>query len=718
MKYATKTLLSCLLTCAFPILLAIAAGAQNTVTPGDLMTERPTLLSLGFEWRIAGDDNRNAKVEVSYRAKGETKWRDALPLVRLQGEKVGAAGDDGEGGGGGGRRGGAGANIEGGAVVARPGPGHPDPFHYVAPNMFAGSILNLEPGTQYECRFVMTDPDGIKGVAMKTVMVSTRPEPMPATDGKVYHVYPIDWKGTKEEPAFTGLSEAYYQGAASSDYENSYPPRVVPGDVIMMHAGVYKSDRFHYLNGLPHHDYLALGTLFDGTYYLTASGTAEKPIVIKNAGDGEVIFDGNGAQTLFNLMAANYNYFEGITFRNANLVFLLGIHNIIGSNGFTLKHSRLYDIGRAVQDDWSGSKDFYIADNIFIGRHDPAKMMGWSGGEWTKFPGFPEMLGGPEGSEYAVKVYGQGHVIAYNYAANWHDAFDIATYGMPDGTLDTPPRELADRIPVSIDMYNNDMYNMGDNCIEADGGAHNIRVFKNRCYNSVGGALSATPLVGGPVYFYQNVVYNTSTSGITKYGTSAGILTYQNTFFGVVRSNSVPNIHFRNNLIVGGTTRDAIYGISTPTNYSTSDYNGFRPFDKAENSFEWNSPADGVMVDYGKPTTRHYKTLAEYSAATGQDKHSVMIDYDVFVKASPVDRQDIQRLYSPEDYDFQLKPGSAAIDAGTSLPTITDGFTGKGPDLGAYELGKPLPHYGPRTAPPGVTPNDAKLRSVMGPPSQ
>src|SRR5579862_5764696 len=341
--------------------------AQNAAAPGPLTIERPTLLSLGFEWHITGDDNRNAKVDVSFRQKGEQQWRPALPLLNLHGEKVGGDYGGGEGGGGG-----RNPNM------------HPDPFHYIAPNMFAGSILNLEPGTTYECRFVLSDPDGVKGAKEKIVTASTRKEPEPAAGGHVYHVYPIGWKGSKEEPAFTGLMEAYYQGAASSDFEGSYPARVQPGDTILVHAGVYMSDRFHYLNGLPHPDYLALSTLFDGTYYLTASGTAEKPIVIKSADDGEVIFDGNGCQTFFNLEAANYNYFDGITFRNANLVFLLGQKNIVGSSGFTLKHSRLYNIGRGVQDDWSGSKDFYIADNIFIGRHDPSKAMGWNGGQWTK----------------------------------------------------------------------------------------------------------------------------------------------------------------------------------------------------------------------------------------------------------------------------------------------------------------------------------------------
>jgi hypothetical protein len=70
--------------------------------------------------------------------------------------------------------------------------------------------------------------------------------------------------------------------------------------VILVHGGLYVGDRFHYMNGAPRPGYLAMGNLFDGTYYLTQSGTPDKPIVIKAAGDGEVIFDGAGCQTFFN----------------------------------------------------------------------------------------------------------------------------------------------------------------------------------------------------------------------------------------------------------------------------------------------------------------------------------------------------------------------------------------------------------------------------------
>jgi hypothetical protein len=58
-------------------------AAQPTTAAGEFIVEPPTLVSLGFEWRISGDDNRNAQVEVTYRQKGEAGWRDALPLLRL-----------------------------------------------------------------------------------------------------------------------------------------------------------------------------------------------------------------------------------------------------------------------------------------------------------------------------------------------------------------------------------------------------------------------------------------------------------------------------------------------------------------------------------------------------------------------------------------------------------------------------------------------------------
>lgn len=94
--------------------------------------------------------------------------------------------------------------------------------------------------------------------------------------------------------------------------------------------------------------------------------------------------------------------------------------------------------------------------------------------------------------------------------------------------------------------------------------------------------------------------------------------------------------------------------------------------------------------------TRRYANLGDYREATGQERHSVAIDYDVFARVSKPDSSDPQRVYTPDGFDFSLRAGSAAIDAGMVLPTITDGFTGRAPDLGGYESGRPAFHYGPR----------------------
>jgi hypothetical protein len=327
-----------------------------------------------------------------------------------------------------------------------------------------------------------------------------------------------------------------------------------------------------------------------------------------------------------------------------------------------------------------------------IGRNRADILMGWIGNTWKNLPGFPnKML-----SEYAVKVYGSGHVVAYNYVASFHDGIDHATYGNPDGT----PNPIRDRLPVSIDFYNNDITNVDDNCIEADGAAHNIRVFRNRCFNDAHRALSTQPVFGGPVYFMRNLVYHVPEGGALKfmYG-SSGILVYHNTLIAPARwmLSAVSNLHFRNNLILGRTEVPEIFTVDTFTNYSTSDYNGFRINEDAGFSFMWNSPPFAARADYSsKREERKFKTLQAFVQATGQDKHSVLVDYDAFQKLSAPDLSDPRKLYRPDDFDFRLRPDSAAVDAGVRLPNVNDDFTGRAPDLGAYETGCPLPHYGPR----------------------
>jgi hypothetical protein len=640
---------------------------SNTVKPYKFVVEPPTLISLGFEWYIGGDDNHNATVDVSYRKVGNDTWKEALPLLRIKNEQCIFSFFD-------------------------------NSVDYVTPNLFAGSIFDLEPDTEYQCRFVMNDPDGTAGNTEEIIKVRTRAEPKSYAAGNVYHVYPYGYTGTKEEPAFKSLMDAYYMGWCDADWWNFAPPRVQPGDTIFVHAGVYKNDTtFYGADGWNK----GQGSWIGGTYYLTAKGTAEKPITIKAAGDGEVIFDGDGNFNLFNVMVADNHIFEELTIRNTDMGIYAGHKKIAGCEGLAVKRCKFENINRGIYAVWGGNKNFYIADNVFIGRNDPTSLHGW-----TNLP--PRKSDYPYEkcySEYAVKVAGSGHVVCYNYVANFHDGIDHATYGVPDGY---PPYAHPDVYPlkevfkedkmfVSNDIYNNFITNVHDDFIEADGTMYNIRVLRNVCINAAGNGLSTQTLYGGPAYFVRNILYNVP--NIPKHtGSPSGEIYYHNTFFAESAAQMGSNYHFLNNLFLGWHPAKAIFSVTTTTNYTSSNYNGFMPNPDAEYKFQWESSPFGTAVDYNidELETRQFNTLDEYSKATGQDKNSILVDYDIFENVTQRDTADFSQLFNFEDFDFRLKAKSAAIDTGVVLPSVNDDFNGAAPDLGALEPGKPIPVYGPR----------------------
>src|SRR5262249_21367309 len=108
---------SLLALCLFLLLLTSALRGASGVQAGRFIVEPPTLICLGFEWEITGDDNRNASVDVMYRPAGAGEWKQALPLLRIGGERVFREAE------------------------------HLD---YTVPDGFAGSILDLDPNTEYE----------------------------------------------------------------------------------------------------------------------------------------------------------------------------------------------------------------------------------------------------------------------------------------------------------------------------------------------------------------------------------------------------------------------------------------------------------------------------------------------------------------------------------------------------------------------------------------
>ena len=632
---------------AIPLALLFVAGvyAQDATEAGRFVVEHPTLENLGFEWAIEGDANRNATVAVEFRKTGDSAWREALPLVRIGGERVFRTRE----------------NLD-----------------YTVPDGFAGSILNLEPGTEYECRFKLTDPDGATGKTDYTVRVKTRTEPMPYEGGRTLHVYAPDWEGEKIEPHFTSVLQAYY-GSGLGDWSVVWERRAQPGDTILVHAGLYKNDRLNYVDEMM--------TPFDGTMSLTLKGTPDKPITIKSAGDGEVIFDGDGNHRVFDVMASQYHIFDGLTIRDTDVGIFAGQKEVLGAVGLTVKNCKFEDVGFGVWTEYAGSSDFYIADNIFLGRNEKRILVGWTGKLWASV--------GPYGSHemrsyYAVKVYGPGHVIARNAVAYFHDGIGISTYGTPESD---PERRAS-----SIDIYGNDIHMSGDDFVETDGGVHNIRVYENRGVNAAHGGYSSQPVFGGPAYFIRNILYHVPSGVAFKFSAKpAGLFVYHNTIVGEqVAGDPSANVHWRNNLFLGrGTPDRGVMRWANATSAFSSDYNGYRPNPGVEEQYRWLAPDTGDTAYDGKGW-QSYRTLRELQSATGQEAHGREVGFDIFEDLEPPDVTQRHAVYHAMDLNFELKAGSAAVDAGVAIPTVNDGYSGRAPDLGALEAGKPAPKYGPR----------------------
>ncbi|NMB73658.1 MAG: hypothetical protein GYA21_00855 [Myxococcales bacterium] len=112
--------------------------AEDRLTLLDpVRVDRPTLIHLGVQLLIQGDDDHDATVSVRYRAVGQSAWRDGPPLFRVRPEDV------------------AGLSV---------------------PEQFAGSLFYLRPGTEYEIELVVRDPDNGSEL-VRTLTARTRGVP-------------------------------------------------------------------------------------------------------------------------------------------------------------------------------------------------------------------------------------------------------------------------------------------------------------------------------------------------------------------------------------------------------------------------------------------------------------------------------------------------------------------------------------------------------------
>ena len=205
----TKSASSLAAAIVLTLMLSRPLCAADLGPVGDPVLDPPTLHCLGAYWIVRDNDASPATVGVAVRRKGEQAWKPAHPFLRVMHGPF---------------------RDEGGAVK---------PSAVDLPEgatLFAGSVLFLDPDTDYEMKLNLHLADG--STTERILSARTRGEPVAPDAMRALHVIPGNGggSGTAADP-FKGLAAADKNCAAG----RSVPARL--GEVCRGRPGTRREAR-------------------------------------------------------------------------------------------------------------------------------------------------------------------------------------------------------------------------------------------------------------------------------------------------------------------------------------------------------------------------------------------------------------------------------------------------------------------------------------------
>lgn len=376
---------------------------------------------------------------------------------------------------------------------------------------------------------------------------------------------------------------------------------------------------------------------YGGEIQFDVSGAPGAYIVWKGAGDGGTVIDRIRVN-------ADHIWLENITVTNPNY----GLLTYNSPEDVVVQKNNFINCHYAINLNHGGS-NWTIMDNEIVGDQIPGACNGnecWSG----------------EGIELN---HTSGHVVAYNTISRVADGISY-------------PHE-------NCDIYGNEIFDTSDDGIELDYGYANVRCWRNRISNPKNNGISFQPVNGAPWYVLRNQVAAPLESAI-KFRDADRALIAHNTLLGwsgaeASGSEYLSRVQSNNNLWISVQDRYV---------WESSYDDGFVPF--------WGLNLDYDGFDWGnypyaiKWKGVRYASLEDFSAATGLEENGIQVDkdtcFDTLTVVQPPGPIPLQYL--------TLANGCNAADAGVVLAGINEDYSGLAPDLGAYEIGAMLPHYGKR----------------------
>lgn len=312
---------------------ADSSAPESAIVPGTIRTD-PTYNHISVRWSVSGDTDRDSSLTLEFREQGGVTWQAGAAAMR--------------------------------AYPTTPVNGSPLNLNY-----WAASALFLQPGTTYELRLILTDPDG--GGDTQIVTETTRTWPQPAAGGRDLYVVPGNGggNGSPGNP-FQGLQTAADAAQA--------------GDTFHVAAGTY------------------------APFELLVDGTANQPITFMGPDDATAVIDGSntdrGVVTLgaFN-QTLGHIILTGFTIQNGRW----GI-DAQHTHDIYIHHNIIQDVDYGVLNRRGDGAEFNqtVCDNVIHGR--------------TTWPdsGIP--------GERGIDLRGTGNVVCYNEVRNFGDCVSVQPF--------------------------------------------------------------------------------------------------------------------------------------------------------------------------------------------------------------------------------------------------------------------------------------------------
>jgi hypothetical protein len=554
------------------------------------------------------------------------------------------------------------------------------PLSRVSSTRFAGSLFWLEPGTTYDVRVSFSDTDGaLNGVVLSASGATRNENTIPEAINSFY-----------VSPNGSGTACSLASPCALVEGLD----QAMPGDELVLYDGVY----------------------YEGEFYPPRSGTKGAPIVIRGFPGESVVLDGADPATFTWTGEGGGVYHTSVNVGDPHLVLAGGdrlypYHSLADLQNLIWDLPGFYAAGTDLFVHLEGNADPSNATMI-ISRFHYAFQVGqdWiyfldltfrhygqgTGARAIKFNNANDNL--VQGCTFAVND--MGVVIGYDAERNviqdneffdtifaWPWAAVKDSSGLEAGGIrfnyPTTPRGTVIRRNIfhdlfdgfnacpsetagatnETDVYENLVYRVVDDGMQADGECTNVRIWGNVFRDGKSG-ISLAPAYTGPTYAIRNLIYRTD---ITPFkfnfsGDQSGpMYLFHNTCDAVQADTAglwigYPGawklIYARNNIWAG-------------TGYALKNRNLGQPVSLDYDEL-WNGNS-GDLVSWGDTD---YATLVGFTTSTDQESHGVSV---------------VPGFADAPTGDYSLDPSSSLIDAGVVIPGINDDFVGLAPDIGAFE---------------------------------